>query len=120
MPFKIITTVIHEGPPDLDEQLIVTTTVGKRVCTVSRGKVGKNFMLHPSHWPKAVSDAALELVSELRHRGKAVDKSDLVAWIDSKQGLVVGNKVQVLLVCEGYARTKTIILRGTITGFTIP
>lgn len=120
MPFKIITTVVHEGLPNYDEPLIVHTTAGKRICVMVRTKTGKNFMIRPRDWPKPVLQAAEELVSELRHRGKAIDLPDITAWIDSKRGLVVGDKVHVFLVHEESARNKTIILKGTITGFTVP
>ena len=121
MPFKIITTVVHEGRPDMGEELIVHTTGGKRICTVSRGRDGsKWYMIRTKDWPKPVRRAAEQLVSELRHRGKAVDLPDITAWIDSKRGLVVGEKIHVFLAHEESARNKTIILRGTITGFTVP
>jgi hypothetical protein len=121
MPFKIITTVIHEGRPDMSEELIVHTTGGKRICTVSRGRDGsKRYMIRTKDWPKPVRQAAEELAGELRHRGKAVDLPDITAWIDSKRGLVVGEKIHVFLAHEESARNKTIILRGTITRFTVP
>lgn len=121
MPFKIITTVVHEGPPDMGEELIVHTTGGKRVCTVSRGRSGdKQFMIRTKDWPKQVQDAAAELIREMRHRGADVDRGDVTAWIDSRRSLIVGSRVHVLLVCSEHARNKPVILRGTITGFTVP
>jgi len=120
MPFKIITTVVHEGLPDMGEELIVHTTGGKRVCTVWRNRSGdKQFMIRHKDWPKPVQRAAEELLEELRRRGKAYDLPDLTAWIESKRGLVVGERVHVFLAHDESARNKTVVLRGTVTGFTI-
>ncbi len=121
MPFKIITTVVHEGPPDMGEELIVHTTGGKRVCTVSRGRSGeKQYVIRTKDWPKPVRDAATELVQEMRRRGADVDQADVTAWIDSRRSLIVGNRVHVLLACAEHGRNKSVILKGTITGFTVP
>lgn len=120
MPFKIITTVVHEGPPDLGEQLIVNTTVGRRVCVASKSRIGKVLMLHRDHWPKDVKDAASELLNELHRRGVAIALIEIDACIDPKRGLVEGKKIEVLIVCERHSRTKSVTLKGTITGFMTP
>lgn len=122
MPFKVVTTVIHEGRADYDEPLLVHTTAGNRICVMAHTRAGsKSLMIRPRDWPKPVLRAAEELMAELHKRGKAVDLPDFTAWIDSGHTPVVGGKIHVFLVCEAFdARNKTIVLRGTITGFTVP